>query len=672
MTDTPDPQRALDPALKEIERLLFTDAALAESKAAEYLGASPGHPVATLLLGIARRYAGNPAGAIEALDPLARANPQSASAHYELGRACAAAGHREHAIGAMQRAVQLQPTLPGVWVSLTSELRAAGRDAEADAVCAARVNAAAGDPRIRQADAALRENRLDVANQLLRQQLEDDPTDIIAMQLLAAVALRVGQLVDAGKLLARCLELAPNYAAAHHDHALVLDRQMRQADALQAIEKALEIEPGNANYRNAQAVFLDRVGDYDRAVEVYRGLLDENPEQPKLWTSYGHALRAAGRQQDCVAAYRKCLEYAPETGEAWWGLADLKTFSFSDDEVEEMHRHLDRDGLSDDDRLHIGFALGKVLEDAGDFAGSFSHYAEANRLRRKSTPYDAARFTAQVQRSKALFTPDFFTGRAGCGSEAPDPIFIVGLPRSGSTLVEQILASHSAVEGTRELPNMGAIVRELGQSGAEPGEWKYPEVLAGLEPETFRALGERYLASTRIYRRTDRPMFVDKSPNNFADVGLIQLLMPNARIVDARRHPLACCFSSFKQHFASGQLFTYDLGDIGRFYRDYVSLMAHFDEVLPGRIHRVIYERLVDDTEAEIRALLEYCGLSFEERCLRFWETDRAVRTASSEQVRRPIDRAGLDHWRRFEPWLDPLKRALGPVLGAYPDVPGV
>lgn len=490
------------------------------------------------------------------------------------------------------------------------------------------------------------------------------------MQLLAAAYLRLDQYVDAGKLLTRCLELAPNHAAAHHDYALVLDKQMRRGDALREIERALEADPGNPDYRNAQAVLLDRVGKYDRAIDVYASLLDEHPEQPKVWTSYGHTLRAAGRQGDSVAAYRKAIEYSPEFGEAWWSLADFKTLGFSAAETDEMRRQLDRTELTDDDRLHVEFALGKALEDAGDYHGSFEHYSEGNRLRRRMDPYDAAQLTAGVRRSKALLTPAFFADRADCGSAGRDPIFIVGLPRSGSTLLEQILASHSAVEGTMELPDMLAIVRELGKRGAGAGGWQYPEVLASLEPDEFRALGERYLESTRIYRNTDRPMFIDKMPNNFANVGLIQLMLPNARIVDARRHPLACCLSIFKQLFARGQAFAYGLDDLGHYYHDYVELMAHFDEVLPGRIHRVFYERLVDDTEAEIRGLLEHCGLPFEERCLRFFETDRAVRTSSSAQVRQPINRAGVDHWRHFEDWLDPLKQALGPVLDAYPAVP--
>jgi tetratricopeptide (TPR) repeat protein len=671
MSSTPISSEMVDTALAQAQRLLASDPALAAQQAKEILAVEPLHLAATLYLGIARRLTGDVAASLAVLKPLAQSQPNSATVNYELGQSYGAAGRGDEAIAALRRAVELQPAMTGAWCVLADELRAAGDAAEADAVCARRLELASRDPRLQQAIALLREKRYAEADNLLYQHLEADPTDILAMQLIAAVYLRLDQFANAAHLLTRCLELAPNYAAAHHDHALVLDKQMRRGDALRAIEQALDADPGNPDYRNVQAVFLDRVGEYDRAIEVYASVLDQQPEHPKIWTSYGHSLRAAGRQADSVAAYQKAIEHSPESGEAWWGLADFKTFTFSAEEIDEMRRQLERAELSDDDRAHFEFTLGKVLEDAGDYQGSFEHYAEGNRLRHATTPYDAAQLTAGVQRSKALFTPAFFADRAGCGSAAEDPVFIVGLPRSGSTLLEQILASHSAVEGTMELPNMLTIVRELGERDAGAGNWQYPQVLASLEPDEFRALGERYLESTRIYRKTDRPMFIDKMPNNFSNVGLIQLMLPGARIIDARRHPLACCFSTFKQLFARGQAFAYSLDDLGCFYRDYVELMAHFDEVLPDRkVHRVFYERLVDDTEAEIRALLDYCGLPFEERCLRFHETDRAIRTSSSAQVRQPIFKDGINHWRHFEPWLEPLQKALGPVLDAYPDVP--
>jgi hypothetical protein len=331
---------------------------------------------------------------------------------------------------------------------------------------------------------------------------------------------------------------------------------------------------------------------------------------------------------------------------------------------------LGRNDLTADDRLHFEFALGKALEDAASYEESFAHYAVGNAIRREHHRHNADEHTAYVRRSKALYTTDFFAARAGAGAPASDPIFILGLPRAGSTLLEQILASHSLVEGTMELPDIPAIAHELAGRTAKDAEPRYPQVISGLTHAELRALGERYLAATRVQRKGSAPFFIDKMPNNCLNVGLIHLILPNAKIIDARRHPLGCCFSAFKQHFARGQNFSYALDDVGRYYCDYVELMAHFDAVLPGRIHRVFYERMIEDTEREVRRLLASCGLPFEEQCLRFYENNRAVRTASSEQVRQPIFHEGVDHWRHYEAWLGPLKEVLGPVHECYPTVP--
>jgi tetratricopeptide (TPR) repeat protein len=386
--------------------------------------------------------------------------------------------------------------------------------------------------------------------------------------------------------------------------------------------------------------------------------------------SYGHVLKTAGTQEESITAYRRAIELDPGFGDAYWSLANLKTFRFSAEELERMHAQLQRADLDDEHRLHLHFALGKAHEDAGDRAVSFEHYARGNALQRKQFPYNADNNTSRVRRLQEGFTREFFAARAGGGCPSPDPIFIVGMPRSGSTLVEQILSSHSQVEGTAELPEIITLARDLRMEAKSLEVGAYVDVLADRSPAELRELGELYLERTRIQRKQGKPFFIDKMPNNFLHVGLIQLILPNAKIIDTRRHPLGCCFSNFKQKYARGQNFSYDLADMGRFYADYVELMAHFDRALPGRVHRVIYERMVEDTEAEVRRLLDYCGLPFEDGCLRFFENDRPVRTASSEQVRRPIYREGVDQWRHYEPWLDPLKAALGPVLTAYPDAP--
>jgi tetratricopeptide (TPR) repeat protein len=488
--------------------------------------------------------------------------------------------------------------------------------------------------------------------------------------MLSEVAARLGRDADAEQLLERCLELAPSFTGARYNHALILHRRNKPAAALQQLELLLKAEPRNPAYLNSRAVVLAKIGDYRESIEIYAQVLATSPKSAKIWMSYGHALSASGRQKESIAAYRRSIGLAPSLGEAYWSLANLKTFRFSPQELAAMRAQLERTDLGAEDRFHFEFALGKAMEDAQDYAASFAHYVEGNRGRRAEIYYDAHETDAVVQRSRAAFVPRFFSQRVGFGTPAPDPIFILGLPRSGSTLIEQILASHSQVEGTMELQNILNMARELRGQKSDDEDPNYVQVLAQLTADQCRALGEQYLAETRIQRKTGRPYFIDKMPNNWLHVGFIHLILPNAKIIDARRHPMACCFSGYKQHFARGQHYTYSLEEIGRYYAKYVELMAHMDKLLPGKIHRVIYEQMIQDTEREVRGLLAYCGLPFEDACLRFYENERAVRTASAYQVRKPIFREGLDHWRHFEPWLDPLKAALGSVLSAYPEPP--
>lgn len=539
-----------------------------------------------------------------------------------------------------------------------------------DAKIMRQVRVSAGNPRLLRAAAALNRNDIPVAETLLRQHLREYPTDVAAIRMFAEVAARLERYVDSANLLARCLELAPAFRPARNNYAMVLHRMNRHEEALEQAELLLADDPRDLGARNLKAAALCGIGRYEAAIAIYAGVLADFPRQPRLWLNYGHAMKTVGRQDECVAAYRKALEYEPGLGVAYFSLANLKTFRFTAEEIASMRQQLARTDISDDDRLHLEFALGKALEDSAEYADSFAHYAAGNALRRATVEHSPDRMSARVQRAKALLTRDFFAVRAGFGAQAADPIFIVGLPRAGSTLLEQILSSHSAVEGTMELPDLPAIVSRLIGSADADGSANYPAVLADLTAANCRALGEEYLKRTRIQRHTAAPFFIDKMPNNFQYIGLIHLILPNARIIDARRHPLGCCFSAFKQHFARGQSFTYGLEDVGRFYHDYVELMAHFDEVLPNRVHRVSYESLVADPETEVRRLLEYCGLPFEAGCLRHHENDRAVRTASSEQVRKPIFRDAVDHWRHYEPWLTPLKAALGAVLDSYPATP--
>ena len=516
-------------------------------------------------------------------------------------------------------------------------------------------------PRLLEAALALNENRLDVAERLLKPHLKEDPFDAKAIRMLAELAWRIGRSRDAEQLLRRALEIAPGFSAARAQLALVLGRMGRPADALPLLDQLFEEAPDDISNLNLKAATMGRLGDFNEAIEIYEDVLERAPKQPRVWLSYGHMLKTVGRQADGIAAYRKAIEINPNFGEAWFSLSNLKTVEFDDADIAAMRKALDHPDLKAEDRFHLEFAQGKAMHDAGKTDEAFAHYSAGNALRRKSQPYERADTRSLVGRIIETFTRDAFEERAGGGCPASDPIFIIGMPRAGSTLIEQILSSHSGVEGTSELPDLPQLARR------EPG---FPKGSLLLSSDERVKRGEEYLRRTSVQRRTEKPYFVDKLPNNWQFVPFIQLILPNAKIIDARRHPLGCCFSNFRQHFARGQAFSYDLSDLGSYYSNYVRLMAHIDDVLPGRVHRVIYERMVEDTEAEVRSLLDYCGLDFEPACLEFYNTERAVRTASSEQVRRPIYREATEEWRPYEPHLDPLKEALGEVLDCYPEAP--
>ena len=559
-------------------------------------------------------------------------------------------------LGALQ-AREILAAAPGnadAYRLLGAALRRTGEAEEAERAELDAIAASVGDPQLVRAAEALLDNDLAIAERILRPHLKARPTDVAAIRMMAELAARLGRYPDAEKLLRRALELAPAFAPARANLATVLYKQNRPAEAIAELDRLQGADPSNQNLR---AAALGRIGSYEEAILVYEQVLAAVPGQPKVWMSYGHALKTVGRQPEAIAAYRRALDLSPSLGEVWWSLANLKTVPFADADVAAMEAALAQEGLGREDRFHLHFALGRAYEERKSFTNSFRHYAEGNRLRSGTTGYDAGEVAGFVERAKALFTPAFFAARAGQGCAAPDPIFILGMPRAGSTLVEQILASHSQVEGTMELPDIPALARRLGKGDA------YPACLAGLDAAALRALGEEYLERTRVQRKTDKPFFIDKMPNNWAHAALIRLILPSAKIVDARRHPLDCCFSNFKQHYARGQGFSYSLTDMGRYYASYVALMRHLAASLPAPPHLLIHERLIDDPEGEIRALLDHLGLPFEPACLAFHENDRAVRTASSEQVRRPINRDGLDQWKPYEPWLDPLKAALGPIL---------
>ena len=640
-------------ALAEAKRLLGTDpwraAALARPVAA-----ATGGVEARFVLGAALRRTGELAAALDVLEPLAAKLGTVWGVQYEHGMALVGTGDGAAATEALGRAVAINPGSSLAVHALGDQLAMLGRSGEAADLHGREIAGLAGDPLLAEGVAALFDGDDRAADAILAGRFGMHPCDLAAVSLIADAGLRLGRFEAVAALLEGALATAPGFLPARYRRAIALFRADKHEAALHEIEALLAGRPGTAISTALRAAVRMQLGDATGAVEDYAAVLAADPGDAQLWHSHGHALRAVGRQADAVAAYRRAIALRPGFGEAYWSLANLKTWRFDAGERAAMAALLERGGTAED-RSYLGFALGKALEDDRHYAEAFDHYRAANALRRAVEPYDAGAARDYVDRSIATFDAPFFAARAGSGALAADPIFVVGMPRSGSTLVEQILASHSAVESASELPDITALARRLAEDGGI-----YPAQLAALDTADFAMLGREYLDRTRVRRRLGRPRFVDKFPGNFLHAGLIHLILPNARIIEVRRDPLACCVSLYKQAFAQGQAYSYDLGDLGRAYADYLRLMAHFDEVLPGRVTRVRYEALVDRPEREIRHLLDACGLAFEPGCLRFFETPTVVRTPSSEQVRRPIFRDGLDQYRHFEPWLGPLKVALG------------
>jgi len=600
--------------------------------------------------------------ALAVLEHLQRTHPGFSRLYQERGHCYVALRDATRAIEAYQRAVHRNAALTASWTKLATLYRMVGRPEDA-ATAAAHVEIAGRlPPAVLAATGLLSDGDLAEAEQVIRPYLLKNPTDVEAMRVLAKIALEREVVHDADLLLEAVLELAPDYRAARHDYARALLARHKYGPALAQLEILLKEEAGNRAYRTTYAAAQVGLGDHERALEVYRQLLADAPNQSDLHLSIAHTLKTLGRTAESIASYRAAAAARPDFGDAYWSLANLKTYRFLDSEVEAMRQHEAAAEIALTDRYHLCFALGKALEDRGEYEESFRYYERGNALKKSESDYTIDHVLRNAVRQKEVCTAEFFAGRRSVGCPAPDPIFIVGLPRSGSTLLEQILASHSQVEGTMELSEIATYTVDLEGANRDAQERRYPRVLAELAPEDFARFGERYIADTRAYR-TGKPFFIDKMPNNFRHIGFIHLILPNAKIIDARREPMACCFSNFKQLFASGQEFTYSLEDIARYYRSYVELMDHWNAVLPGRVLRVQHEDVVADLEGSVHRILDYCDLEFEPACLEFYKTERSVRTASSEQVRQPIFREGIDQWRNFEPWLGPLRAALGPLV---------
>jgi tetratricopeptide (TPR) repeat protein len=603
--------------------------------------------------------------ALATLHQLEQEHPQFSLLYQERGYCYTTLRDASRAIDAFSQAVNLNPALAVSWIML-ERLYQMARERSSAATAAEHISVLKNLPsEIVRAGSVFSDGDLSAAENILRAYLLRSGDHVEALRLLSRIEHQRNALYDAELLLESVLKLAPDYRAARLDYVRVLLDRQKYMQAQDAVNTLLKLEPDNSDYLLLDAVASAGLGQYEPAIAVYRRLLATSPQSPDLHMALGHSLKSVGRQKEAIECYQAATALRTSFGDAWWSLANLKTYRFSQDEIASMRSEEAAPGTHPVDRYHLCFALGKAYEDKKDYSESWQFYERGNALKRAESLYHPEITETNASRQIEVCTEKFFAKRTGIGVPDPDPIFILGLPRSGSTLIEQILASHSQVEGTQELTDIPRIVLEMDGPRSDPHNPRYPGALADLPREEFQKLGKRYMADTRPYRG-DRPFFIDKMPNNFRHIGLIHLMLPNAKIIDVRREPVACCFSNLKQLYARGQEFTYSIEDIARYYRAYLELMRHWNNVLPGRVLRVWYEDVVEDLEGNVRRILEFCSLEFEPACIEFYKTERSVRTASSEQVRQPIFREGLLQWRNYETWLGPLKNALGDALSSY------
>lgn len=519
----------------------------------------------------------------------------------------------------------------------------------------------------------INEGKLEEASNILRSIFEKSPEDVNVLRLLAELGKRRGHLKDSAELLRRAIMIHPDGDAARFDLLSILMLMHKHEEAMTIIDNLLKRHTENLQLMSMKANILMRLGENLNAISYFEKILTRDFDLLGVWMMYGHCLKSVGRLSDSINAYREALLLDPCSGDAWWSLANIKTFKFDLDDIKKMEDAINTKGRNIIDRASLHFALAKALEDNNQNPeSSFNHYKIGNELRRSTIKYDRDFFSEMCNKFIKFQSKEFFKKREGQGFLAASPIFVLGMPRSGSTLIEQILASHPQIEATNELHDIISIANRLSKGKAESNNEgiNYLDRLARLNAGQLKALGEEYIERTAIQRKTDKPFFIDKMPVNWRHIGLIHLILPNAKIIDTRRHPLDCCLSNFKQHYGMGHHNSYDLVDMGQFYVDYVKYLAHMDEVLPGKIYRVVHENLIENPDNEIRKIFEYLQLPFHENCLNFWESDRVIKTPSSEQVRRPINRDGMNQWKKYEPWLDPLKNTLGEILVRYPSVP--
>ena len=659
---TPEAPGAGTPLRELLRQKRFAEAL---NQARTLLQAAPADRDALLCMAVAQRFLGQIPEALASLATLESHYPQFSRLHDERGRCYVALRQAQPATESFLKAVHLNHALPGAWGMLEGLYRMQG-DAPNAELAASHVATLRALPQdIVLATSLFADGELEAAEAVIRAYLLKHGDHIEGMRLLAKIGIAHKIYFDAQVLLAAVLERAPDYRAAREEYAFVLTELHRYEEARAQLATLMGSEPPSRPLKTLYAATCVGLGEHERAVELYRELLVGGPGDAEAHLSIGHAQKTVGQTAGAIESYRRAAGCRADFGDAFWSLANLKTYRFTEGEMARMQGALEAPATALVDRYHLCFALGKAREDRGEFAEAFRDYRLGNELKRPECRYRGELIERNTEQQIKVCTREFFAQRSGWGAPSTDPIFIIGLPRSGSTLLEQILASHSKVEGTQELPNVQQLVSRLRGFGPEEGEPRYPRILQELSADDFRQLGEEYLSATRVYR-SGKPHFIDKMPNNFRHVGLIHLMLPNARIIDARREPMACCFSNFKQLFANGQEFTYSIEEIARYYRTYLELMRHWEQVLPGRVLRVQHEDVVDDLEGNVRRLLQYCGLDFEPQCVSFHENRRSVRTASSEQVRQAINRDGLEQWKNFEPWLGPLREALGDALDRY------
>jgi tetratricopeptide (TPR) repeat protein len=638
----------------------------AVTAASQELAADPDSIDSLYVKAVAERYLKHHKDSLETLQRLQSSSPGYARAWQEEGHNHRDLGDLDAARRAYQRAVELNRALVASWREL-ARIHHAQSDDKLFGVAKAEFERLSNlPPELVTVTSLIQENRLYAAERLCREFLKKKPHHIEAMRLLANLGMKLYVYDDAEFLLESCVELQPDYWLARLDYVTVLHKRQKFEKALEQAQYLREHYPDNYVFELTYANQSVAVGNFDEALEIYDRVIAEHPDFSQTYVSRGHALKTVGRVDEGVESYKSGYRARRDYGDAFWSLANLKTYRFTDDEIAEMRQLIERPETATEDRFHLCFALGKALEDREKFEDSFRYYKRGNGLRLSGLRYDPERLPLAMRRQVEICDEKLFEKKAGFGADYDDPIFIVGLPRAGSTLLEQILASHSEIDGTMELPNIIATAHRLNGRTLVSEEANYPKILHDLDDKHFRKLADAYIDDTKIHRK-GAPKFIDKMPNNFMHVGLIHLMFPNTKIIDARRHPMACCFSGFKQLFADGQEFTYSLDDIANYYKNYVALMGHWDKVLPGKVHRVHYEHVVADAENEVRKLLEFVGVPFEKSCLDFYKTDRSIRTPSSEQVRQPIYKSALEQWRNFEPYLDVLKTALKDEIDVYP-----